>query len=87
MKMPTKREWALIALVPLVILFAVVGPGGQDDAVEVAEVTQADRPNAAVRRTADAGELDLAQLRRKANAAEPGNAFQTKSWFAPPPPP
>lgn len=87
MRTPTKREWALLALVPLVILFAVVDPGGQGDATEIAEVTQADRPNAAVRHTADAGELDLAQLRRKANAGEPGNAFQTKSWYVPPPPP
>ncbi len=35
----------------------------------------------------DAGELDLAQLRREADAGEPGNVFASKSWYVPPPPP
>lgn len=86
MRMPTKREWALLALVLPVILFAVAAdPGGQDGAVAIAEVAHADRTNAEVRRTEDAGDLDLTQLRREANAAEPGNAFESKTWYVPPP--
>ena len=88
MRMPTKREWAFLALVPPVILFAAAAvQGDEDGAPEIAEVTQADRTRSQVRRTADAGDLDLSQLRREATVEEPGNAFASKSWYVPPPPP
>jgi len=89
MRRPTKREWGLLALVLVVVVLAVVtteqeGDGG--DTV-IAEVTRADRKHAEGSRKADAGDLDLSQLRRVASAAEPGNAFESKSWYVPPPPP
>lgn len=88
MRMPTKREWALLALAPVVIL-AAAGANREDreNAVVVAEVTRADRTKAEGTRVADAAELDPAQLRREASAGETGNAFESKSWYVPPPPP
>lgn len=88
MRMPTKREWALLALVPVVI-FAAAGAdrGDSDNAVPVAEVKRTDKTKAEVTRVAVAGDLDLSQLRREANAGEAGNAFESKSWYVPPPPP
>lgn len=88
MRMPTKREWALLALTPVVI-FAAAGAdfGGSDSAVPVAEATRTVKTKAEVSRVADAGDLDLSQLRRGANAGETGNAFESKSWYVPPPPP
>jgi hypothetical protein len=88
MRMPTKREWALLALAPVVI-FAAVGAdhGDSDNAVAVAEATRTPKSKVEVSRVADAGDLDLSQLRRGANADETGNAFESKSWYVPPPPP
>jgi hypothetical protein len=88
MRMPTKREWTLLALAPVVIVVAVGADFGDgDNAVPVAEVTRTGKTNAAVSRVADAGDLDLSQRRREANAGETGNAFESKSWYVPPPPP
>jgi hypothetical protein len=88
MRMPTKREWTLLALAPVVI-FAAAGAdyGDNDNAVPVAEVTRTGKPKPEVSRVADAGDLDLSQRRREANAGETGNAFVSKSWYVPPPPP
>jgi hypothetical protein len=88
MRMPTKREWALLALTPVVI-FAAAGAdfGDSDSAVTVAEATRTVKTKVEVSRVADAGDLDLSQLRRGANAGETGNAFESKSWYVPPPPP
>ena len=88
MRMPTKREWALLALTPVVI-FAAAGAdfGGSDSAVSVSEATRTVKTKAEVSRVADAGDLDLSQPRRGANAGETGNAFESKSWYVPPPPP
>lgn len=89
MRMPTKREWALLALVLSVIVLAVATTEQESDAGDtvIAEVTRADRKHAEGPRKADAVDLDLTQLRRVASAAEPGNAFASKSWYVPPPPP
>lgn len=88
MRMPTKREWALLALAPVVI-FAAAGAdyGDSDNVVPVAEATRTPKTKVEVGRVADAGDLDLSQLRRGANAGETGNAFESKSWYVPPPPP
>lgn len=90
MRMPTKREWVLLALVPVVILAALgIDRGDADNAVPAAEVTRTGKAKAKaeVSRVAVAGDLDLSQLRRGANAGETGNAFESKSWYVPPPPP
>jgi hypothetical protein len=88
MRMPTKREWTLLALVPVVI-YAAAGAdfGDSDNAVPVAEVTRTGKTKVEVSRVADAGDLDLSQRRREANAGETANAFESKSWYVPPPPP
>ena len=88
MRMPTKREWALLALAPVVILVAAgAGSGDSDNVVPVPEVTRTAKTKAEVSRVADAGNLDLSHPGREANAGETGNAFESKSWYVPPPPP
>ena len=89
MRTPTKREWALLALCLPVILLAAAATdqAGEDSGAAVAEVARADKGRAGAAHASAADELDLAGLRRKAIAAEPGDAFQSKSWYAPPPPP
>lgn len=88
MRMPTKREWTLLALVP-VVMFVAAGAdfGDSNDAVAVAEVTRAGKTKAELSHVADAGDLDPSRLRREANVSETGNAFESKSWYVPPPPP
>jgi hypothetical protein len=88
MRAPTKREWALLALLPVAI-FAAVG-ANQDDiesAEAIVEPTRAEKTKVDVARLGFAGELDLAQLRRETGGGETGNAFESKSWYVPPPPP
>jgi len=86
--MPTKREWVLLALAPVVILAAAgIDREDSDNAVPVAEATRTTKPKAEVSRVEHAGDLDLLQPRREANAGETGNAFESKSWYVPPPPP
>jgi hypothetical protein len=88
MRRPSKREWALLAVVPVLILVAVgAEQGSKDDAAAIAEARPAAKPKSNASRTADAGELDLEQLRREADAKEPGNVFTSKSWYVAPPPP
>jgi len=89
MRMPTKREWAMLALVLPVIVLAVAAtdPADEDGGVAVAEVARAERTHAEAPRMALAGDLDLSQLRREVTAVEPADAFQAKSWYVPPPPP
>jgi hypothetical protein len=89
MRMPSKREWALLALAPVVIFAAVsANQGDSDNAVPVAdEVTRTPKTKTEVSRVADGGDLDLSQRRREANAGETANAFESKSWYVPPPPP
>ena len=89
MRMPTKREWTLLALASLVIFAAATGAGrgDNDSAVPVAEVTRTVKTMAEVGRVADAEDLDLSLFQRGANAGETGNAFESKSWYVPPPPP
>ena len=86
--MLTKREWALLALAPVVIVaVASVDRENSEGAVVVAEVARPNTTKAEVSRVADAGDLDLSQLRRGANAPDTGNVFESKSWYVPPPPP
>ena len=90
MRMPTKREWALLALAPMVVIAAVgADRGDRDNTAPVADVTRADKAKAKaeVSRVAEVGSLDLSQLRREANAGETANVFESKSWYVPPPPP
>jgi hypothetical protein len=87
--MPTKREWAMLALALPVILLAAAAtdPADEDSGIAVAEVARTDRKHADAPRMAPVADLDLTQLRREVAAAEPADAFQTKSWYVPPPPP
>ncbi|MBE0627104.1 MAG: hypothetical protein IH606_20080, partial [Burkholderiales bacterium] len=85
MRKPNKREWILIALALPVIALAVASTdqdGAEGDA-PIAVVKHAGRKSAEIARSADIVDLDLTQLRRVASAAEPGNAFQSKSWYVP----
>jgi hypothetical protein len=79
-------EWALLALVSAVILFAVASPDAEPDEV-VAPSRAVPARKAQAKPAPDEFELDLAQLRREAPAKEPANAFESKSWYVPPPPP
>jgi len=86
--MPTKREWALLALLlPLVFLATGSAEGDAGGAAEIAEAAQVERAKPPVQDTLEAGKLDLAQLRHEAITEEPVNAFESKSWYVPPPPP
>jgi len=89
MRMPTKREWAMLALVLPVILLAAAAtdPAEEDSSLAVAEVARPERSHAEAPHAALAGDLDLAQLRREVAAVEPADAFASKSWYVPPPPP
>jgi hypothetical protein len=88
MRLPTKRERILLALVPAVILVAA---GAEQESKEQPATVAEAKPASGTRSNAgspsDAGELDLAQLRREADAGEPVNVFTSKSWYVPPPPP
>jgi hypothetical protein len=88
MRRPSKREWVLLACVPVLILVAAVAEReSQEPAMTIAEAMPAAKIKSNAGRAADTGELDLAQLRREAEAVEPGNVFTSKSWYVPPPPP
>lgn len=86
MKLPDKRRLWLLALVPVALLIAAGAEReGTGNAASVAEVRAKPKVESAAR--ADAEGLDLALAPRLAHAAEPGNAFESKSWYVPPPPP
>lgn len=88
MRMPTKREWVLLALAPAVILAAARVDGGDAEiAAALAEPAQSVKPKSETRRVADAGDFDVSQLRREAHSGEAGDVFLSKSWYVPPPPP
>ncbi len=112
MRKPSRREWVLLALVPVVILIAAGAErdgGGVSEAVAQAKAKGEPRapkvrpaPDDATAEgeralkkerlsgdvlIAQAEELDPAQLRRKPASGEPANAFESKSWYVPPPPP
>ncbi len=88
MRMPTRREWALLALVlPVIVLAAAATDETDEESAVAVAPARPQRMNAELQPGADTAELDLAQLRREVRAAEPGNAFATKSWYVPPPPP
>ena len=85
MRMPRKREWALLAVVPAILLFATAAPDEEQDGAVVAARAVPFR-KAPASPSPDAFDLDLAQLRREAPEKEPANAFESKSWYVPPPP-
>lgn len=88
MKLPSTREWVLLAFAPALILVAAgAEQGSEDQTATVAEAKPVAQTKNNASHAADAGELDLAQLRREADAGEPGNVFTSKSWYVPPPPP
>lgn len=88
MRKLSKREWALLALVPAVVFVAAgADNANKDNAAAIADVTQPRKNKSEASRAADPGELDLAQLRRTASTDEPANLFAGKSWYVPPPPP
>jgi hypothetical protein len=84
--MPPKRKWALLALVPATLLVAA---GADRDEKGKTETVAEARPKAKIEnaRTADTSGPDLAQLQRPGKVQEPGNVFESKSWYVPPPPP
>jgi hypothetical protein len=87
MRMPSRREGVLLAVVAALVLVVVVTEQkSEDQAGTLAEARPAARTKSAGR-AADTGDLDLAQLRREAAAGEPENVFASKSWYVPPPPP
>jgi hypothetical protein len=87
MRMPTRREWVLMACVPALILVALgAEKDARDPAAAIAEARPAGRTQKAAPNAIGAGELDLARLHRSAHAAEPENVFTPKSWYVPPPP-
>lgn len=88
MRMPTKREWALLALLlALVVLATGSAEREADGSAEIAGAAPVERTKPPAQGTLDAGRLDLAQLRREAIAEEPVDAFESKSWYVPPPAP
>ena len=86
MKLPSKRKWALLALVPAALLIAA---GAERDEKGKTETVAEARPKPKTdnARTADAGGPELALLQRAAETKEPGNVFESKSWYVAPPPP
>ena len=88
MRMPTKREWLLLSLAPLVILADfVVDRGDREAAMSVADAAPIVKTRSEPSRVVDLGDLDVSQLHREASVADPGNVFVGKSWYVPPPPP
>lgn len=88
MRMPTRRESALLALALAVIFAAAAANREESESADVVAASRrADKTKAEGTRVAVAADLDPAQLRREANAGETGNAFESKSWYLPPPPP
>jgi hypothetical protein len=81
--MPRKREWALLALLPALVLLAVA-PDEAPSGTTVAAAEPAQRRTSVA--ASEAFDLDLARLKREP-AKEPSNAFEAKSWYVPPPPP
>lgn len=88
--MPTQREWALLALAPVLVFAAGrvdrVDRGDAEPAAVVVEATEPAKPRAEASQVPDARNLDLAQLRRNANVGETQNVFERRSWYVPPPP-
>lgn len=88
MRRPSKREWALLALLPVVVLvIAGTEQAGSSSDAAAAESVRPHKTSAASRNSGDAGTLDLSRLRREATVAASGDAFESKSWYVPPPPP
>lgn len=90
MRRPSKREWVLLAVVPVLLLVAAgAGLEGKDETATVGEARPAGQTKTKndASRAADAGELDLARLRRDVGADKPANLFSSKSWYVAPPPP
>jgi len=86
MRMPTRREWVLLALALVVVLAAVEVYRGDGEAAQtIVEAEQTGKKNREPRRMENAGDLDLSQLRRVTTAGETEDIFEGKSWYVPPP--
>ena len=87
MRKPNRRELSLIALALVTIILAV---GADREGGGNVESIAPPRAKARVRSdgesVAQAQPLDITQLQRSASG-EPGNPFESKSWYVPPPPP
>lgn len=88
MSLPRKRKWSLLALV-LVLAALLVAAGADRDGKGKAETVAESRPKPKTEnaRMADASGPELALLQRPAETKEPGNVFESKSWYVPPPAP
>jgi len=89
MRLPSKREWILIAIVPLLfVLAAGIDSGDRAPGAAVVEVahTMPTRARSDAGRGLEAAELDLSRLRRKGEVVSPENLFSRKSWYVAPPP-
>jgi hypothetical protein len=91
MKLPSRRQWSLIALMPGAMLVGAAtdqqsGASGLKQVEEVVEpMAPSEKPRLAG--VPDLPHLDLAALRRPGGNGEPRDAFESKSWYVPPPPP
>jgi hypothetical protein len=89
MRLPSKREWILIAIVPLLFLLAAgIDSGDNATGAGVVEATHSvpTRARSDSSRGVEAAELDLSRLRRKDKAVSPEDLFSRKSWYVAPPP-
>jgi hypothetical protein len=90
MRMPSRREWVLLLLLPPLVWLALAEPEG-DSAPRAAAESKADaaaKPDAAARKDQrQLAQLDLGSVARSVEKDEPANLFASKSWYVPPPPP
>ena len=91
MKLPTRRQWPLLALMPGAMLVGAA-TDQQSDASSLKQPEQvvesvAPREKPRLADVPDLPYLDVAGLRRPGGNGEPRNAFESKSWYVPPPPP
>jgi hypothetical protein len=88
MRTPTKREWALLALAPAMILAAAgANREGDNRGAAAAESLLVGKPKGDAAQLAGVTDLELAKLRRDAKPGVTGDVFASKSWYVPPPQP
>jgi hypothetical protein len=87
LNLPAKRKWALLALVPAVLLVAAGADRDEKGKTETVVAEAAPKAKLGNARMEDASGPDPAQLQRPAELPHPANAFESKTWYVPPPPP
>lgn len=88
MRWPSKREWALLAFVPaLVLIGARAEKEGDDRSANIVQARPAGKATRGGRAAASTVALDLGSLNRDKHAVRPGNPFSSKTWYVAPPPP